>query len=286
MPSYGGAHGPDGSKKTGDQGQGTRDKDGGNTGGGRSVGGSKSTGGKRIGSATVADHAIATGRIGAPSIPSGGVAKGNYPSQVDAYNDYSKAVGDYETRGFFGKALDFLGGSFYDQQEPMAGNPRSFAGGSYHSTSNPGGILGGLAGMAVPGLGMLAGPALGSAYTAAGLPLAWHGGLEQPDLRGGMFGNTSTPMGGTQAAANSAVGGGGWFSGLGGNMAGGHSGGYSPFGGTGNNQLSVKPQSNAMQQPQQAKAPVSSSLPGAAKFPGFPNYGSYSPFSNSQWSWG
>ena len=38
MPSYGGAHGPDGSKKTGDQGQGTRDRDGGNTGGGKSVG--------------------------------------------------------------------------------------------------------------------------------------------------------------------------------------------------------------------------------------------------------
>lgn len=42
MPSYGGAHGPDGSKKTGDQGQGTRDRDGGNTGGGKSVGEKKS----------------------------------------------------------------------------------------------------------------------------------------------------------------------------------------------------------------------------------------------------
>lgn len=44
MPSYGGTNGPDGNKKTGDQGQGTRDRDGGNTGGGKSRGDSKKPG--------------------------------------------------------------------------------------------------------------------------------------------------------------------------------------------------------------------------------------------------
>lgn len=255
----------------------------GGLGGGRQ-GGSGNGGGKRVGSATVADHAIATGRISAPSIPAGGVAKGNYNSQVDAYNDYAKAVGGYATRGFGQKALDFLGGSFYDIQEPMAGNPRSFADGSYHSTSNPGGILGGLAGMLAPGLGSLVGPALGSVYTAAGLPEVWHGGLSQPDLRGGMFGNTTSPMGGTQAAANSSVGG-GWFGGGGFNPFGG---GKSPssYGNGGNSQYATRPVQN---KPVTSSLPQTSSsfgLPNTPKFSGFPNYNNYSPFGKSNWSWG
>lgn len=153
----------------------------------------------KAGNPTVADHMIATGRISAPSIPSGGVARGNYPTQDDAYNDYSKAVGSYATRGWLDKALDFLGGGFYDPQEPMAGNPRSYAGGDFHSTSNPGSILGGLAGMFAGPLGPVVGPAAGAAYTAAGLPEIWHGGYEQPDIRTGLMGNSTAPMGGSMA---------------------------------------------------------------------------------------
>lgn len=258
----------------------------GGIGGGRQGGNGKDSGGRparSVGNATVADHAIATGRVSAPSVPSGGVARGNYNSQVDAYNDYAKAVGGYATRGFVDKALDFLGGSFYDAQEPMAGNPRSFAGGDYHSTSNPGGILGGVAGMAIPGLGTLTGPALGAAYTASGLPEVWHGGLDQPDLRGGLFGNTTNPMGGTQAAANSQVNGGGWFDGKWGG------GGYSPFGGQVGSR-STRPLTASRPSAPQA---VTSSLPASSfnqpktsQFSGFPDYGSYSPFGKSNWSWG
>jgi hypothetical protein len=150
-------------------------------------------------SSAAADYAVATGRVSTPSIPAGGVAKGNYQSQVDAYNDYAKAVGKHATRGFFDKAMDFIGGGFYDPKEPMAGNPRSFAGGDFHSTTNPGSVVGGMLGMFGGGIGSLLGKVAGPAYTASGLPEVWHGGYGQPDLRGGVFGNTTNPMGGTMA---------------------------------------------------------------------------------------
>jgi hypothetical protein len=237
MPSYGGAHGPDGNKKSGDQGQGSRDKGGGQTGGdkgqkGSGFGGAKFGGpkGKASGMSTAAaDHLVGMGRISTPSIPAGGVARGNYSTQDDAYNDFAKAVGKYGTRGFFDKALDFLGGGFYDPQEPMAGNPRSYAGGDFHSTSNPGSIVGGMLGMAAGPFGTLLGKAFGPAYTAAGLPEVWHGGLDQPDMRNGVFGNTDNPMGGSMAdiggghtyASGSTPGG---PSGYGGQFAGGGTG--------------------------------------------------------------
>jgi hypothetical protein len=151
------------------------------------------------GSSTAADHLVAIGRARTPSIPAGGVAKGNYQTQDDAYADYAKAVGKHATRGFFDKALDWGLGGFYDPKEPMAGNPRSFAGGDFHSTTNPGSVVGGMLGMFGGGIGSLLGKVAGPAYTASGLPEVWHGGYGQPDLRGGVFGNTTNPMGGTMA---------------------------------------------------------------------------------------
>jgi hypothetical protein len=151
------------------------------------------------GSSTAADHRVAIGNVRAPSIPAGGVAQGNYPTQDDAYSDYAKAVGKHATRGFLDKAFDWLGGGFYDPKEPMAGNPRSFAGGDFHSTTNPGSALGGLIGMFGGGVGSILGKVAGPAYTAAGLPEVWHGGYDQPDLRNGILGNTSNPMGGSMA---------------------------------------------------------------------------------------
>jgi hypothetical protein len=138
------------------------------------------------GNATVADRMIATGQVRAPSIPAAGVAQGNYATQGDAYNQYATAVGDYATRSLAGRIGAALAGPFVDQQEPMAGNPRSFSHGTYHTTSNPGGIVGSMAPM---GIGSIAGPALGAGYTAAGLPEVWHGGNDQPDIRNGIFGN-------------------------------------------------------------------------------------------------
>jgi hypothetical protein len=202
MPSYGGAHGPDGSKKSGDQGQGSRDSRGGNTGGAKGQGGSGFGGafGKQTTASSAAlDHLVAIGKARAPSIPAGGVAQGNYPAQDNAYMDYSKAVGKHATRGFFDKALDWGLGGFYDPKEPMAGNPRSFAGGDFHSTTNPGSVLGGLFGMFGGPAGTLVGKLAGPAYTAAGLPEIWHGGYSQPDLRAGPLGNTTNPMGATMA---------------------------------------------------------------------------------------
>jgi hypothetical protein len=183
------------------------------------------------GSSTAADHLVAIGRARTPSIPAGGVAKGNYQTQDDAYADYAKAVGKHATRGFFDKAMDFIGGGFYDPKEPMAGNPRSFAGGDFHSTTNPGSVVGGMLGMFGGGIGSLLGKVAGPAYTASGLPEVWHGGYGQPDLRGGVFGNTTNPMGGTMAD----IGGGHTYaSGSAPGAPGGGNGGQFAGGGTGN----------------------------------------------------
>lgn len=225
----------------------------GNRGGGDRSGGSTA---KRAGNATVADQMVATGRISAPSIPSGGVAKGNYNSQVDAYNDYAKAVGEYDTRGMFGRVMDFIGGPLFDQQEPMAGNPRSFAGGSFHSTTNPGGVLGALAPY---GVGNVLGPLASKAYAGLGLPQAWHGGYDQPDMRNGVFGNTQNAMGGTLADAADRVNGGGFGPGGAPNMAGGGTGQGGQF----------AQASNSMFMPRSPSAPSAPSAPGAASQFGF-----------------
>lgn len=144
-------------------------------------------------------HNIYAGRISTPSIPAGGVATGNFPTQDDAGAAYSKAVGSHATRGTLGRIMDAILGGLYDENEPMAGNPRSFAGGNWHSSSNPGGVIGGLLGGMVPGLGLATGPIASRAYTGLGLPDVWHGGLDQPDMRNGLMGNTDNPMGGSYA---------------------------------------------------------------------------------------
>jgi hypothetical protein len=213
------------------------------------------------GSSTAADHLVAIGKARAPSIPAGGVARGNYATQDDAYTDYAKAVGKHATRGFFDKVADFLGGGFYDPKEPMAGNPRSFAGGDFHSTTNPGSVLGGVAGMFGGPFGSLLGKLAGPAYTASGLPEVWHGGYGQPDLRNGVFGNTTNPMGATMAdigSGHSYPSGG--APGAGGGWAGVNS--PQPGGGTGNGGQMAGINRPAGVQPVQAAG-----IPGAAASP-------------------
>lgn len=171
----------------------------------RSSGGGGVGGTKKAGNATVADHMIATGQIDVPSIGPKGVAQGNYNSQDDAYNDYSKAIGDYETRSWGGKVLDGILGGWFDQQAPISQNPRTFANGTYHTFSNPGSILGGFAGSAVaPGLGLLTGPLSGAAYNLAGGKNIAHGGYSQPDT--GVY---DDPTGGWGAASSGGLLGGG-----------------------------------------------------------------------------
>jgi hypothetical protein len=205
---------------TGNRGGGSSSRtSGGGSGGGSQLPGSKAP--PLAGNATVADHMIATGQISAPSVPAGGVAQGNYPTQDDAYADYAKAVGDYATRTWANKLADFLGGSFYDENEPMAGNPRSFAGGRFHTSSNPAGIA---AGMVAPwGSGLVAGPVAAKIYGAAGLPDIWHGGYDQPDIRTGFLGNApaGTDLGKTFSDLG-GMGGSGSSGGSGVTRAGGH----------------------------------------------------------------
>lgn len=188
---YGAAR--DGGRNEGAFGKADKDKSdgGGNGKGGRAAdtGGGTSSGGKSravaaksmpaVGNATVADHQIATGNINVPSIGAKGMARGNYASQDDAYTDFARAIGAYDTRGTFGRIGDVFAGPFYDEQEPISQNPRTFANGTFHSSTNPLGAAGSIAGMAfgVPALG-LAGSLIGD---AVGIPHVSHGGYSQPD---------------------------------------------------------------------------------------------------------
>lgn len=168
----------------------------GNRGGGA---GGVTGGGKKAGNATVADHMIATGGISVPSIGPKGVAQGNYPSQDDAYTDFSRSIGDYATRSIGGKIADYGLGPFYNQQEPISQNPRTFSGGTYHTSANPVGMAGAIASLAtgVP-FGGAAGSLLGDAL---GIPHISYGGYDQPDT-----GAYSDPRGGwgAQAAGSGA----------------------------------------------------------------------------------
>lgn len=87
MPSYGGAHGPDGSKKSGDQGQGSRDSRGGQTGGARAggdrgglgLGGrSASVVGNRFGAPSASAQATARARNAPTNGPLGGMNPNHY----------------------------------------------------------------------------------------------------------------------------------------------------------------------------------------------------------------
>lgn len=192
MPSYGGAHGPDGSKKSGDQGQGSRDKSGGTTdrAGGRSGGGMKSSG--KIDLKDLNPQTPGFGALG-PRGPLGGW--GSSP-------DFKGAMAEYNDRSFFDKAIDFLGGSFYDAVKPNPLDPRTYAGGTYHSGTNVPGALGSLFGGALaPGAGMLLGGALGMAFPDANV---LHGG--DPSLTGYNTGTSAMggpgPLGGGNGNGN------------------------------------------------------------------------------------
>ena len=177
-------------------------------GGRNNAGGGRGGGDKKAGNATVADHMIATGEISVPSIGPNGVAQGNYASQDDAYNDFSKAVGDYETRSTFGKIADFLGGSWFDQQAPISQNPRTFAKGTYHTSTNPAGVVAGIAGgMINPAFGQVTGPLGAMAYNAAGGLNISHGGYSQPDT--GIYDDPSGGWGAAQTASGGGLMGGG-----------------------------------------------------------------------------
>jgi hypothetical protein len=76
----------------------------------------------------------------------------NQPAEENpALKDWAAAKRAYEGRGFWDRALDFLGGPFYDENEPDFNDPRTYHGGTYHSSTD---ILGSAASL----LGMAGGP--------------------------------------------------------------------------------------------------------------------------------
>lgn len=148
MPSYGGAHGPDGSKKSGDQGQGSRDSRGGQTGGSRSGGG---FGGERgtLGQQQDRRNMEAARRAGnaAPGVKNSN-DRGTLAQQQDRINtnralarsntapgvgNYSKAMDDFNNvgQGFFDDPLGAIGRFFgsgfgVGEIDPSTQAPKSF----------------------------------------------------------------------------------------------------------------------------------------------------------------
>lgn len=159
-------------------------------GGGGGIGGTK-----KAGNPTVADHLIATGGINVRSIGPNGMPKGNYPSQDDAYNDFARAIGDYATRGWVGRAFDWALGPLFNQQEPISQNPRTYADGTYHSSTNPAGAIASLAGMATGITAPVLPSLVGMGYNALGGQDIFHGGYSQPDT--GVYSDPSSGWSGT-----------------------------------------------------------------------------------------
>lgn len=143
---------------------------------GDSVGGTK-----RAGNATVADHLIATGAISVPSIGPGGVKAPPGGTQDDAYNDYSKAVGQEGVKSLGARILDFFSPFGISNMPVDSQRPWTFDNGTYHPGWNPGSIAGMAAGALLPGLGVPVGAAAQKIYTGLGghmVPLAGYNGAE------------------------------------------------------------------------------------------------------------
>jgi hypothetical protein len=87
----------------------------------------------------------------------GGVGYTAPPETQKRMADYYAGQKEYENRGFGHKLLDFLGGPFYNENEPAYGNPDTFHGGSYHTSTNPLGVAGSILGSLVPGGGTVLG---------------------------------------------------------------------------------------------------------------------------------
>lgn len=111
--------------------------------------------------------------------------------------EFNRAMQEYKDRSLGVKALDFLGGSWFDAVKPDPLNPGTYAGGAYHTGTNVPGAALSLAGMAtgIPGLSTIGG-LLGSQIPGG---TVLHGG--DPALAGyntgtGMPGQ-SIPGGGT-----------------------------------------------------------------------------------------
>lgn len=184
MPSYGGAHGPDGSKKSGDQGQGSRD---------RKSGGTTDRGGGGLSDKDIRD--LMTGKDWPSSAPGGAGIKrtGTYSDRTRGVDDLTAldaAANKYQTRNKAWDVLDFFSGPFIDANAPDFTKPGSFRYGDWHTSTNPVGVLGSILGGAagVPVVGGLLGSWAGNQL---GVPDIYHGGFGT-----GGGGSAPGPLGG------------------------------------------------------------------------------------------
>lgn len=100
---------------------------------------------------------------------------------------FSKAVDRYNNRSGMWDVLDWIGGPFIDVNKPQTNVPQSYRNSDWHTSTNPGGVLGSLAGgAALPGLGMFTGWLGSKAWNSAGLPQMWHGGGMASGVPGGV----------------------------------------------------------------------------------------------------
>jgi hypothetical protein len=89
---------------------------------------------------------------------------------------FSSAAHSYNNRSGLWDALDFITGGLIDLNKPNPTVPESFKGGDWHTSTNPGGVIGGLLGGAlVPGGGLVLGPAGSWAWDQTGIGDIWHG---------------------------------------------------------------------------------------------------------------
>lgn len=120
--------------------------------------------------------------------------------------EFNRAMKEYLDRGLGVKALDFLGGSWFDAVKPAALKPETYAGGTYHTGTHVPGVVGGLVGSAFGG--PLGGQILGSLAGQIPGGTVLHGG--DPALAGYNTGTgvpgASIPGGGTGMANAGGVG--------------------------------------------------------------------------------
>jgi hypothetical protein len=310
MPSYGGAHGPDGSKKSGDQGQGSRDSRGGQTGGSRGgggFGGARGTASQQQDRRNL-DNARRAGNA-APGVGAN-ANRGTLAQQQDRINmnralarsntapgvgNYSDAMDDYNNvgQGFFDDPLGAIGRFFgsgfgVGEIDPSTQAPKSFVGRPTASWGiDPIGAALGVGGSFFGPAGTLVSGLYNRGKTLAGVQgpmIAFDG--NQPV--GGAFSGFSNPFGGGQSSGGGSVQTASGVGGFGGQAAGGGTGngnygGYSPFrtGHTTGNPNVRKPLGSTLQPQTAQQQPNLYAKP----WPGQPQ--SYSPFGNGSWAgWG
>lgn len=118
-----------------------------------------------------------------------GDSKARGTTDLETALSLASANNAYNNRSLGWKVADAVLGPFLDVKKPTLGQPQSYSGGTFHTATNPGGVLGSAASVlsGVPMLGFLG----SSAYTAAHLPEVYHGGTGPQYADGNNWGGAS-----------------------------------------------------------------------------------------------